>query len=96
MNIMTLEFRYNLMLKYFTEFYRVLADDFLNSQQYRFRVIVQFLHGLFTDLEKVAVIGYPDPEEFIEVATVDSQEFNPFQEGDIGVLGFLENPVIER
>jgi len=42
------------------------------------------------------VIGYPNPEELIEVTAVNRQEFDPFQEGDIRVLGFLENPVIER
>ncbi|MDQ0775695.1 hypothetical protein QF026_004161 [Streptomyces aurantiacus] len=40
--------------------------------------------------------GHPDHEELVQVAGEDRQEFRPFEEGRVRVLGEFEDPFVER
>ena len=83
------------MLEYFSEFYRLFTYYLLDLQQDSFRIIIQLLNGLLSDLQEITMIGYPDPEEFIQIAAVYGQELDSLHQRHIRVFGLLKDPVIE-
>lgn len=70
--------------------------DFLNGSNRLLGTDVQLAFGFAPDTDKIPVVRHSHPKKFIQVRTVDRQEFYSLKKRHRRIFGLLKNAVIKR
>ena len=76
-------------------FLGVFAVQLIDLFQQFLRLFLLFLGALVLALGDAALCRHADPEELVEVVRVDPQEAQPLEQGDVLLVGLLQDAPVE-